>query len=149
MGRYDVIEFTFSALQTGYSEIALRAEPLEKKPPVNDVVDSVEIQPGNAASSWAEWPAIFVARVPVVVRPKVRRLLLPAISLVLGLALYLGVAPATDNARWKGVVELVSLGFLLFAYSSVVGHLERLFKLSAGMKKLSGGPETWATGEKS
>jgi hypothetical protein len=141
VGRYDVIEFTFSALQPGYSEIALRAEPLQEQKHETTVAMEAEARAATGSPAWAEWPAVFVARVPVVVRQKARRLLVPVISLAVGLILYLGVAPKLTD-QWKRVLEVLSLGFLIFGYGAIEEHVERLYKLSAGIEKLRG--REWA-----
>jgi hypothetical protein len=140
VGRYDVIEFTFSARQSGYSEIALKATPL------SDTKSSLQ---GNApdAPPWTDWPAIFVARVPIVVRRRARRFVLPTLSLLVGATIYLFVAPGIDGEQVKGVVQLVGLGLIMAGYQGFSDLLEGIFKLSAGIKKLRGGPSSWSAGD--
>lgn len=144
VGRYDVVEFTFSALQPGYSELSLRAKPRETEQAGEiSVAAGIDAQPDGPTPAWTDWPAIFVARVPLLVKPRARRLLAPGISLAVGLALYLRVVPALEPRPGR-LVEVLSLGFLLFGYGGFGRYLERLFKLSAGMEKLKGGPREWA-----
>jgi hypothetical protein len=165
VGRYDVIEFTFTCLQPGYSEMALRAEPLRESdqrcanpPPKTAAADDTVATVGGragpvvaAAAPWDTWPAVFVSRVPVVVTAKAARTLLPFLSLAVGLVLYLFLAPrigAKYGEKWKGISELAALGILYFGYGTIIEHLERLFKLSRGLRQLSGGPAAWGKQDK-
>jgi len=167
VGRYDVIEFTFSCLQPGYSEMALRAEPLreriERRPSADAVTKDASTlcaalangkEGGSkvvAAAPWDTWPAVFVARVPVVVVAKATRTVLSIVSLVIGLVIYLFVAPKIGGQfgeKWKGISELAGLGVLYFGYGAIVERLEGFFKLSRGMRKLGGGPTAWDRQEK-
>jgi hypothetical protein len=167
VGRYDVIEFTFSCLQPGYSEMALRAEPLRDRsdrqpcaaadPKTTPAIDATVTGGGRAdrvvaaAAPWDTWPAVFVSRVPVVVTAKAARTVLPALSLAAGLLLYLFLAPrigAKYGDKWKGISELAALGILYFGYGTIIERLERLFKLSRSMRKFSSGPATWEKQDK-
>ena len=79
------------------------------------------------------------------------RTLLPTLSLVVGLVLYLFVAPqvgAKFGDKWKGISELAALGILYFGYGTIIERLERLFKLSRGVRKLGGGPAAWEKQDK-
>lgn len=154
VGRYDVIEFTFSCLQPGYSEVALRAEPLRE---AGNAVAKVQTDwegrlAASSAAPWDTWPAVFVARVPVVVYAKPSRILLPAFALTVGMASYLGLAPILGEKfgdKWRGFAELAGLAVLYFGYGAIVDRLERLFKLSGGLRRLGGGSRAWETQDKS
>jgi hypothetical protein len=166
VGRYDVIEFTFSCLQPGYSEMALRAEPFRENDhrpcanAVSRITPAAATAPAGggpagpvvaAAAPWDTWPAVFVSRVPVVVTARPARTLLPFLSLAAGLVLYLFLAPrigAKYGEKWKGISELAALGILYFGYGTIIQHLERLFKLSRGVRKLGGGPAAWEKQDK-
>lgn len=144
VGRYDVIEFTFSANQNGYSEIALRAEPLVS----TDSTDPSRSGDGPVLPAWANWPSIFVARIPVVVRRRPLRFLLALLSGVVGFGLYLFVAPELAEERWKAFAELVALGLLLLGVRGLSDFLGGIFHLSADLKKLKGGPAAWSADER-
>lgn len=140
VGEYDMIEFTFSALRSGYSELALRAEPLDKaRESKATATTQVEAHPSHGATAWAEWPAIFVARVPIVVKLGARKLLWSTVSLIVGLGLYWLVAPTIDEP-WKRVFELGSLSIFFFGGGPIVERLKPFFKFSESMDKLRGGP---------
>lgn len=140
VGRYDVIEFTFSATASGYSEIALRAEPL---PSASDS-SSDSADSGSDMPKWANWPTIFVARIPVVVRRRPLRFLLALLAGATGLTLYLFGAPALADERLKAVAELVALGFLAVGVRGLNDFLGGIFNLGANLKKLKGGPAAWS-----
>lgn len=162
VGRYDVIEFTFSCLQSGYSEMALRAQPqhdwsgrvssADRTPgcsgravPESPDAKQSEVS-GEAVAPWDGWPAIFVARVPVIVKPKTVRTVLAALAMIVGLGLYLAVAPYVGplfGEKWKSAAELAGLAALFFGYGRIVERLEKLFRLSGGMRRLGSGPAGW------
>jgi hypothetical protein len=144
VGRYDVIEFTFSAFASGYSEIALRAEPLTSAGDASP--ESAEL--GSDLPKWANWPSIFVARIPVVVRRRPLRFLLALLAGMAGFGLYLFGAPALADERVKALAELIALGLLVVGVKGLDDFLGGIFNLGANLKKLKGGPTAWSSGDR-
>lgn len=143
VGRYDVVEFTFSAQQSGYSEVGLRADsvrPDEKKETRSENDLESHASP-IALPAWADWPTIFAARVPVVVRPKPRKFIMAAFLFVFGLSVYIWVAPqiGPDHPTWQRLVEVGGISIALLGWRPFAEHLERFLKLSGGLDKIRGG----------
>lgn len=150
VGRYDVVEFTFTAQQSGYSEVALRADNLEDDHKGKEERDSAAdkhapAKPRVPSAAWADWPTIFAARVPVVVKPKARKFITAALATVIGLGIYIWVAPqiASEHTTWRNALEVGALAILFFGYRTFTEHLERFLKLGSGLHKLRDGPQEW------
>lgn len=152
VGRYDVIEFTFACAQPGYSEMALRAEPESRRQEAvgrDDGRDSFDVGSSiaiDAETPWDKWPTMFVARVPVVVRPAKRRAAIAVISLIIGLSLYLYAAPLIEESfggklgeSLKALCELCALAVLYFGFARFIDGLDGLFNLGDRVRKLTGG----------
>lgn len=88
---------------------------------------------------WKTWPAIFVARVPVVVKPKKTRYLIASILVLLGLALYVWVTPNfEEKSTGRRLFELLTLGIMFLGYKPLAEPLERLLKIEESTKKVLG-----------
>jgi hypothetical protein len=132
VGRYDVMEFTFSTRQPGYSEIALCAKPL-KSADISMV--NGEQKTGHQQYAWLSWPNIFVARVPVFVKTKLLKVLISALGILMGLILYLYVAPDLTG-RWKSAIDLAGLTLLAISYKPIASYVEEVLKLKTSLGKL-------------
>lgn len=144
VGRYDVMEFTFSALQPGYSEVALNAEPLHVDDPRSIRVggDQAKQQTSEEARAWAGWPSIFVARIPVVVKVKARQIIFPVLAVFAGIGLYVYVAPRMTG-ELKSVVELSGLGILAVFSRPILAYLDDLLKLKGAIGRFWAAPVQW------
>jgi hypothetical protein len=150
VGRYDVVEFTFSAQQPGYSEVGLRADSLDQDDKKDDTKNGEPATSNESARPpWADWPTIFAARVPVVVRPKPRRFITAAFAMVIGLGLYIWVSPkiGPEHPEWRNAFEVGALAIMFFGYRTFAEHLERFLKLAGGLHKLRSGPKAWGNGD--
>jgi hypothetical protein len=136
VGRYDVIEFRFSAVRSGYSEVALRAEAEERRERVG--TDN----PTPVLPAWTAWPSIFAARVPVIVQPRALPLVLAALVSVVGAAVYLFVAPQVVNAQGRAFLELIAIGLVVSGTRGLAGLLSGLISLRADLKRLWSGSES-------
>lgn len=149
VGRYDVIEHTFFAQRTGFGELSLRADSLDKPIAANTTAatngdetnKSTEMASPPAAESprwaWSDWPAIFVARVPIAVKMKGRRLLVGIVALAIGVTFYVWVAPQVVDT-WRRFVELFALSWIFLAARQFAEQVERFFKLEGATQKLRG-----------
>lgn len=141
VGRYDIVEFTFLAQQPGYSEVCIRSECLDKnnEKQEENKNDKEKVERNHSAMpAGTDWPTIFAARVPIVVKTKSRRFITAALTSAIGIILYIIVAPQFDS-KWQNAVEIVALAFLYFGYSTFSEHVERFLKLRGGMNKLRSG----------
>lgn len=147
VGRYDVVEFTFTSRQSGYSEVGLRADNLDKEEQTkqSDITRQSSMRSIDPPPAWADWPTIFAARVPVVVKPKPRKFVIAALACAVGLGLYIFVAPkiGPEHQEWRSSLQVVALGILYFGYQAFAEHLDRFLKLSRGLNKIRGGPKEW------
>jgi hypothetical protein len=139
VGKYDVIEFTFSATHAGYSVIALRAEP---------DLSAEDAVPGDGTSesklpNWASWPSVFVARIPVVVRPRPLKVVLPLLAGLAGLCLYLLIAPKIADGSVRALAELFGLGLIVVFAGGLNDFLGGIFDMKSSLKKLRGGAGSW------
>jgi len=128
VGRYDIVEFTFQAGRPGYTELAIRAEPLQpSKPPASDPWSVRRV--GKSEKAF-DWPAIFSVRVPIRVRINIPRVFRALVIAAAGASIY-GLVPLYFTSYpefWKG------LGlFLLFAAAGE--YLERFVKFNESMRK--------------
>ena len=145
VGRYDVVEFTFSARQPGYSEVGLSADRVDmddKKQVIKE--DDPEAATGPSESpAWADWPTIFAARVPVVVKLKPWKFIGVTIASAVGLSLYIWLAPeiGSTHPAWQRPLELVGIAILFFGWSRLRGHVDRFLKLSGGLDRFRGAPK--------
>ena len=143
VGRYDVLEYTFVGLRPGYTELAIRVEglrkeeqglrPSEKKPSDGEPggCDKNQSTAGavqqGAATSQHDWPVIYAARVPIVVKHRLRRIIgMGAIGL-LGLLIYFGLADRFQDGAYADFLKPVGI-FLAFVAAG--DYLERFLKLS-------------------
>ena len=132
VGRYDVIELTFRAARPGYTELAIRAEPVSA--PKQDHASGSPITWFHKVISKSEktldWPAIFSARVPVRVRNKTRRVVAAAAISVLGVLIY-GVGPAY-SVEYADLLKGIGL---LMTFPILGEYLERFVKYNESMRK--------------
>jgi hypothetical protein len=149
VGRYDVIEITFKALRPGYTELAIRAEPVEAakqsssekiaaelaqipKVPEKTPQEAMPTPRTNAKTieKNTDWPEIFSVRVPIRVRNKVRRVVAAGIVAGAGCLVY-GIAPTyfpNDSAIIRGFA-------LLLTYPILGEYLGRFVKYGESMGK--------------
>lgn len=139
VGKYDVIEFTFSATQAGYSVIALRAEP-------DMSAENASASHGTSESglpNWASWPSVFVARIPVFVRPRLLKFVLPLLAGLAGLSLYLFIAPEIADKNLRALAQLFGLGLVVVFVRGLNDFLGGIFELKSSLKRLTGGAGSW------
>lgn len=125
-GRYDVIEFAFSAKGSGYSEVGISAEPARPQ----------------EGTRGPDWEAVLAARVPVRVQ---RSLLRVSFQWATGIFGAVAFVYGPQFLAWAGLgVGLEPVRFI-GAYLMVVGfgdHLERYLKTREAMPKLGPGQGT-------
>ncbi len=133
VGRYDAVEFTLVAKATGYTELALVANPVR---------DAAPAPAANQAATQAQpslWPRIFSARIPIGVRRD--RLLLglefAARTALAAVAVYAFVsAPTWYDGAHTNAIRTVASALALSALGKIGGLL---LKSGSDSKKLIDG----------
>jgi hypothetical protein len=140
VGKYDVLEFAFAARKPGYSELAIRLEPL----PLQAQAGSGEVETGASSTSMMPgrdgWPVVYSARVPVQVCHNRWRLGAVALVGVLGLSLYLWHEPVKVlGLRIASPGALGGLAGLLMLFTALGEYLQRFAKFSSDVKGILSG----------
>jgi hypothetical protein len=118
VGRYDVIELTFKALRPGYTELAIRAEPI------------AVAKPKDEAEEVLDWPSIFSVRVPVRVRNKISRVVAAGFVAAIGVLIY-GLGPV----YYPQYPELSKGIGLLLTFPILGEYLGRFVNYGESMRK--------------
>jgi hypothetical protein len=126
VGKYDILEFTYSALRTGEGEFAMRAE-----------LDGTRMQPYDAPVRQAgpeAWPVIYSARVPIAVTRNWSRLALVAVIGLIGVFVFFATPSLANDQLPNWAKEILRSFGLLVALGALGSYLETFAKLRNYMK---------------
>lgn len=141
VGKYDVLEFAFAARKPGYSELAIRLEPMS---PHNQGAGSGPADAGASEPSVLPrrdgWPVVYSARVPIQVCHNWWRLGRLALVGAIGFCLYIWHQPVTVFGwQIKSPGALGEVAGLLMLFTALGEYLQRFAKFSSDVRGFAAG----------